>query len=159
MPGTSPITDETITPAELMARVRARAEERIRAGAPEPPPQALFPSEEVEGWEPFPWRRSAGDRTPMPSRVASVLDFVNLDAPRFVRYCYHALLGRHPTSEEAARWTARVRRGWPRLATVVAIRCSREGIARGVHLDGVGARIGMDLRHLVRVRLGPGAPR
>lgn len=156
MPAMVTPSDDTLTPAELLARVRAVAEERIRAGAPEPPPQALAPSDTVEIWEPFPWRRAAGDHTPLPSRFVSVLDFVDLEPVRFVRYCHQALLGRSPTPDEEAGWTRRVLRGWPRIVPVVAIRWSREGIARGTRIDGIASRIALDLRHLLRVRLGLG---
>jgi hypothetical protein len=150
MSGTPP--EETITPDALLRRLRAVAEERIHAGAPEPPPQALYPSERVEAWEPFPWRTTDG-RPAAPSAFVSVLDFVDLEPRRFVRFCFQALLGRHPTEREAVRWVGRVARGWPRLLPVLALRWSREGRSRAVRLDGVRARVSLDLDHLSGGRL------
>jgi hypothetical protein len=147
-----PTSSESINPDELLRRVRAVAEERLREGAHEPPPQTLFPPGHLEPWEPFPWRREAGSRA-APAEFVSVLDFVDLEPARFVRYCFQALLGRDPTEREAVRWTARVRRGWPRVIPVLSIRWSGEGRAAGVRLDGVWARIRLDLEHLLRSRL------
>jgi hypothetical protein len=153
MKSTEPTSQDFITPAELVARVRAAAEQRLRSRAPEPPPQALYPVERIESWEPFPWRRSSGEREPFQLREASVLDFVSLEPRRFVAYCFQILLGRSPEPGEARLWLERLARGWPRIAAVATIRWSPEGRRHGVRLRGVWVRIAIDLSHFARARL------
>jgi len=142
--------DETISSAEIIERVRAVVEERRRRGSWSTGPQGLDPQpDRVEGSDAFPWRRPEG--TGWPVGFAFVNDFVELPGDeRFLTFCYHALLRRHPRDPELQRWLRRMSGGWPRLAVLLAIRESGEGRARGIRLRGFWRRFFRDLAHRAR---------
>lgn len=123
-----PSAEAPYSPASLMRRVRAEIARRKAAQEAESEPSG----ERVE----LPhWRGS--ETLPALKREYVVGELLALDDREFVVGTYRALLRRDPDAAGLAGTLAQLRGGVSKIEILHAIRWSREGLANGVHVDGL----------------------